>query len=290
MEKRLILPGWFTMYQEACMFLDYYNKYRNEFFEDRIIDSFYDCPSNLLWNGGRVVPAEPYSLQDLTDTIKFFRDHNVNLRYTFTNTYVQGDMVKDYYCNLFVKRFATPEDAFIVASDDLFNYLKTTYPDHQFVHSTTKNIVDIDTINELTKDDIYVMNYNYNNNDNYINKLTHLNNIEILCAEPCNFNCPYRAKHYDTINRMQSKLDTTLWDCPYNVYERTFSDIQRLPTAISNDRLDQLAAKGIRYFKISGRAQNPMQYFDCILYYTAKPEYHNDIKEWMQVEWFFHNH
>jgi hypothetical protein len=70
-----------------------------------------------------------------------------------------------------------------------------------FVNSTTLGITDIDQVNNISKNEIYVLYYGKNNDNNYLKSLKYPENIEILCAETCIPNCPYRSKHYEAISK-----------------------------------------------------------------------------------------
>jgi len=88
------------------------------------------------------------------------------------------------------------------------------------------------------------MNYNYNNNNDYIKQLKHPNNIEILCAEPCIPNCSNRSNHYNTISKSILDMSINPIDicrCPYNSEANLFSKIMTLPHAITNERIEELA-------------------------------------------------
>ena len=128
------------------------------------------------------------------------------------------------------------------------------------------------------------MNYNYNNNNSYLKQLKHPENIEILCAEPCLQNCPNRVAHYKNVSEMILGLNDTFYameQCPMH-NKHTFlstSDIQLLPNAVTNKRVEELSQLGIKYFKISGRQLPPLILLEVILYYLVLTEYHQRVRE-----------
>lgn len=59
MIKKFSLPGFYMLNRYLYEFLVYYEKHRDFFYEDRIIDSIYDCHPSVLWAGGREFRIEP---------------------------------------------------------------------------------------------------------------------------------------------------------------------------------------------------------------------------------------
>lgn len=262
-------------------FLQYYFDHRQYFYSDRIIDSLYDCPPDIIWNGGRnVYIIQQAPIEQIIQSYRKFSD--IHLRHTFTNCKLNSIMIKNYKCNDFVKRYVTPNDKIIINSPLLIEWFKNHYPYLELIYSTTLGITDINEVNELTKNNIYVMNYNYNNDNTYISKLTYPEHIEILCAEPCIPNCPHRMEHYEVISKtvMDSKsVDSEFIraNCPtYKMFLKTkfnFNDMQNFSTAISNERIDELSNMGIKYFKISGRHMPAEALLEIFIYYLVKPEH-----------------
>ena len=285
MNKYFSLPGFFNFYHYAISFLEYYYNHSAFFYQDRIIDSFYDCDPTLLWRGGRYTNYEAYNIKDILNS--FSRYPNIKLRHVFTNCLLNEQLINDYRCNHFVKTFIRPQDEVIINHPLLIQHFKNNYPNINIIYSTTLNIKDIEKINQITKTNIYVMNYNYNNDDNYISQLQFPQNIEIICAEPCVPNCPQRMFHYLNISKNILQLpyekDTTF--CPEPVH-KTFSEVMKRPHAITNKRIEELAEKGIKYFKISGRVVPLPQWLETIVYYLALPEYVDYVRQFLLNEWW----
>ena len=209
---------------------------------------------------------------------------NFHLKHTCTNVLITEELLHDWLCNLFFKDYVQEQDSVIINSPLLEQYLKKTYPKIKtYIYSATLHLSDIKIINEKTKDNIVVLNYNYNNNDKYLSQLIHPENIEILCAEPCEPNCPNRKQHYESLSKTQLLLPTDpkkdILKCPFNCEQKTFYEIQQSPCAISNARIEKLSQLGFQYFKLSGRNLPPPRWFEIILYYLVKPEYINYVRE-----------
>lgn len=218
----------------------------------------------------------PSSMEDI---LYFFNQYpEIELRYTFTNTLLNEDLVNDKHCNEFIYKYIRPQDKVILNNQLLIEHFQRQYPQIPIIYSTTLNIVNLNIVNEITKNNIYVINYNYNNDDIYLNNLTHKKNIEIICAEPCEPYCPVRMEHYNSVSRsILSNNQSAIWQCPFHAEGRSLAEIMELPQAIDNVRIDQLMAQGFFNFKISGRTLTPNMWIKTILYYFALPQYIEEI-------------
>lgn len=282
MIKYFSLPGYYQKYDILILFLTYYNNNEQFFYSDRIIDSLYDCPPNLIWNGGRNTSADLGI--ELESLFNFYRQfETIHLRHTFTNCLLTPELTKDEKCNEFVNDFIDPKDKIIINNEYLIQWFKQQYPNLELIYSTTINIKDTNYINNITKNNIYIMNYNYNNDNSYISKLRYPEHIEILCAEPCMPNCPNRMNHYKSVSEEVLGIShiSVLDKCPIvNTHNfLTTNDILNLPTAVSNKRIEELSQMGIQYFKISGRQLPPLILLEFLLYYLVLPEYYQRVKE-----------
>ena len=278
---KLSIPGLFDNYPTLMQILQEYYENRNLFYDDRIIDSFYGTENSLIWRGGRTLHViYPYNLDDIYKSLEQFPE--IKVRHTFTNCLINEQIINDYSCNNFVKRYIRPQDEVILNHPLLIKHFQDNYPNIPIIYSTTLDIKDIDKVNELTKNHIYVLNYNYNNDKQYLAKLEHPNNIEIICAEPCLYNCSMRAQHYKTISKETLAIPLDKEDiefCPFIKNPITFYEIMQRPHAITNERLKELEKQGFEYYKISGRGIYPVQLINVLLYYLAQPQYIDHIRE-----------
>lgn len=182
-----------------------------------------------------------------------------------------------------------PQDGVIIANYALDEHFKTHYPDIERIYSTTLDIKDIELVNKLTENNIYVMNYTYNNNNEYISKLKHPENIEVLCADTCIFNCPRRKWHYENTSRVvlfnEEPYHCTEHKCNGELQD-PFALMLNMPQTITNQRVDELANMGIQNFKITGREVKTPLLLEYILYYLAKPEFFGTIKRYFYLKWW----
>lgn len=285
--KKFSLPGYYHHYYEIKTLINYRNQYPEYFYEDRIIDSAYDLPPGLIWNGGRI------NLRDERDVPKqklfeyYHHLSNFHLRHTCTNMLLDEKLVQDVDCNKFIKQYISSQDYIIINNKILYSYLKENYPTLQFIWSTTLGITELNQVNDMSKNNIFVMNYNYNNDNEYISKLINPQNIEVLCAEPCIDNCPDRMRHYRSLSKQQLHLTLDNNDiiyCPNRMVinqritpQKEFDTIQSRHHAITSERIDELASQGIQYFKISGRFIKSNVFYWIITYYLVLPEYREKV-------------
>lgn len=286
MIKKFSLPDYYGKYRYILKILEYKETHPNLFYLDREIDNCYGAHPDILWTGGRNVEHDQnISMSDILDGYNKYP--KVELRHVCTNLFITPEIANDYKTNFFMSKFLRSNDKLIVANPLLIDYIKEKYPNTKLVYSTTMNITDIDEINKITKDNIYVMNYNYNNNDKYLAQLKHPENIEVLCGEPCIPNCSTRMNHYECISKIilgQAKIDD--FECPNGSESRSIRDIMQLPTAITSKRIDELANMGIQYFKISGRNLQVPKWLALIVYYLVLPSQRDNVYVELLDSWW----
>lgn len=211
MDKYFYLPGYYIYNNLLSQFIKYKKENPQFFLKDRIIAGSYDIPFGLIWNGGRgsqINYGRATYNETWTNSVmqQWFKQPDFILLHTCTNLFINTpERLHDKICNSFIEKYYRPQDKIIIANPDLKKYLKETYPEISFVNSTTIGLTDISTINKLTENEIYVLNYNKNGDNEYLKQLTHPENIEILCGEHCVANCPNRRKHYEEVSKIQLK-------------------------------------------------------------------------------------
>lgn len=287
--KKFSIPGYFHYFNLVKNLLNYRYENPEKFYEDRIIDSSYDLPGGIIWNGGRVkfsTGYSPYELDDIMDY--YFNETDIKLAHTCTNLHIDSAMAQDWMGNWFLNQYYRDQDYVIIASPDLHIHLMELFPNMNFVFSTTVGVTNIEKVNEISSHILFVVDYNRNNNNEYLKALTHPENIEIICAEPCQFNCPNRRTHYEELSDEQ--LFVIDWkndhfaQCAFGVEARSFREIQQLPHAITNERVDELSKMGINHFKISGRTISNIQWIETMTYYLVKPEYLDEVQQHLILE------
>lgn len=277
------------------MFLDMQEQFPHYFYEDRKIDSAYGMPSGLIWNGGRAFLKQTMTQEEaynIFDNYQKYKDFH--LRHTCTNCLLTEQMYADHNCNTWIGYCQKPGDGIIVNDDKLMQYLQQRYPHYNYIISTTKQIKDIDTYNQYSKNYLTVLDYNFNHDEQFLSQLKYPQNIEILCAEPCIDNCPNRTEHYKLISAAQLNIPhTPYFSCP-NVHDEEYcvsafyEKHLKYKHAITTEYVDYLyKTYGFNNFKISGRVSNPINYVEAIIYYLIKPEYQNIVRNAVLSMTFF---
>lgn len=269
MIKKFSIPDYYGKCHQIADLINYKNEHPDFFYSDRIIDNSYGAPPYFLWMGGRL--TYPNGVNSM-DTVLYTLP-SLELRHVCTNCLVNDEVIHDYRSNKFIRDYVRPQDKLIVSHPSLIQYLKKNYPYLTLVYSTTMNITNVNKINEMTENNIYVLNYNYNYDDKYIKQLKNPHNIEILCGESCDLECPNRMHHYKFISEAVLGIATQDFNCPNGCDARSGYEIIHLPHAITNERIDELSEMGIQYFKISGRTLNAPDWIYVIAYYLVLPEH-----------------
>ena len=288
MNKYFYIPGYYSHFN-LIQILDLCKKdYPFYFYPDRIIAGAYDLPSGLKWNGGRGFGNDLYSEEKIEKIMHyFFNKQNFILLHTCTNFYAD-QCLNDKRCNYFINKYYRPQDKIIIANSSLKKYLFDKYYPIQFVNSTTLNIVNINEVNKISKNEEYVPYYGKNIDNEYFKNLKYKENIEILCGELCIPNCPMRTKHYEAISESYLGNNFLLnnFKCPQtnNLNKLTITElIKQLPTFVSNERINTFYNMGYNKFKIAGRTLQPWDWVQVIVYYFVKPEYNIKILNMFQV-------
>ena len=77
-----------------------------------------------------------------------FDELKVPLRFTYTNTLIDNQMLLDPQSNIVTSLAATGNNEIIVNSILLETYLRKNYPNYKYISSTTKCLIDNEKIKE----------------------------------------------------------------------------------------------------------------------------------------------
>ena len=293
MNLKFHLPDFAVHYHFNRVFLAVLKAYP-EFFHDGLeIASVYGTFPQSLWNGGRIVQGV-FDKNTVKTVVREFDKLNIPLRFTFTNPVITEEDLKDDFCNYVLKAANNGKNGVIVVSPLLEEYIRTRHPDYKITSSTCKRITDTEQLNEeVNKNyDIVVLDYDFNNRFDVLEKIPNKEKCEILVNACCQPGCPKRSQHYIDIGNMQKALCSYLktsqripFDpekygvkdensdyCPYMKYD--FADVKEHKTHITpQDILEKYVPMGFNQFKIEGRTINAFTLAEYYLYYMVKPEY-----------------
>ena len=259
-----------------------------EYFRDGVkIASVFGAFPPSLWNGGRntVGVVDDEIIQQVT---KAFNSRGVPLRFTFTNPLIEEKHLGDPFCNKVMRMCDNGLNEVIVLSPILEEYIRKNYPSYKITSSTCKEIRNADELSaELEKDYHYVvLDYNWNNNFEFLETLPHKEKCELLINACCVPNCPRRGEHYRSIGETQIKYAEYMKTPPMMRKPTHFEDfkcpsmlrhiyqITDLPTHISPDAIvEKYVPMGFNQFKIEGRTVPDIALAENYIYYMIKPEY-----------------
>lgn len=284
---RFHLPGLRYNYPLNMFWVSLLEEHPEYFREGVEIGSFFGVFPMALWNGGRLTPAYDQCDKAFVEgVIKAVNGKGIPVRYTFTNPLLNEHDCEDPYCNYLMQAADNGMNEVMIFSPILEKYLREKYPNFAYNSSTCKEIRDVDEINrEMERDYKYVvLDYNFNNKWDILDKIERKDKLEVLVNTLCEPGCKRRGEHYRQIAKDQKTmlLNRTLpadkqipikhWHCDYGEYNCVHT-IQDYPTFISpEDIWEKYIPAGINNFKIEGRTGNLFSLIDTYCFFMLKPE------------------
>lgn len=268
--------------------------YPEAFYEGIDIGSVYGEFPPSVWNGGRCIGGI-FPEHEMRYVVDELNKRGISLRYTFTNPLIGKAHLKDGHCNrcLQVADRADGMNGVILVSQPLEEYIRREYPNYRIISSTCKQITDFDAICEELEQDyaLVVLDYNLNNNWEFLERLPHKEKVEILVNAVCEPACPRRRDHYQYLGRMQigfcEHLRKNGTQAPYQNPEefscphmgKMLYDTTGYSTHVSpQDIYEKYVPMGFRNFKIEGRAAYQLNVMETYMYYMVKPEHRDRIR------------
>ncbi len=170
---------------------------------------------NCKWAGGRISQYNIRSLKLIERIISNIISYNITPVFTFTNTNLRKDDIKDTFCNELLKIISCSNCEVIIVSNLLYNHIKEKFPDIKLVssvinstYSKVKAIDETEHINNLLdKFDRVVIRPEFAINKNYnFNDLKDISRIELLINQNCTPNCPNSDIHYHIFDLYNNKI------------------------------------------------------------------------------------
>ena len=296
MRVRFHLPDFSGNFKLNLMFAEML-KHRPDLFREGVeIASFYGVFPPSIWNGGRT-QGGMVDKNFIRAVIKAVNDRGIPLRFTFTNPVLEKKHLSDPFCNMVMAMANNGLNEAIVVSPLLEDYIRNNYPKYKLTSSTCKRITDPKALEEELGRDyhIVVVDYDFNNNWEVLEKLPRKKDCELLVNACCEPNCPRRRAHYRCIGVQQIAynehikkyknlpFDAAKYDpenfrnCPYS--QRGIFDIRGLRTHITPDDIwNKYVPMGFEQFKIEGRTASPLNVLETYMYYMAKPECRDEAR------------
>jgi len=269
------LPGAFEHFKTYEILLKLYKREKKVFYDNIMIGSIYGAPGYAAWNGGRQckVSYEEWPVLEL------MANNKIPLAFTFSNQCIEEKHLGDAKCNRLLELTESEDNYVIVNSPILEEYIREKYPKFKIISSTTKCITDKkEADQELDKYEIVCLDYNLNDDMEYLKSIKYPEKAELLVNPVCKPNCERRKRHYQSISK-SILLNWEHWDsCEYE--ERFFCEVQKYsPKFISVEKVNKLYRMGFRNFKIEGRSHNNLDVVEILTYYLIKPEYQLYVRQ-----------
>lgn len=289
------LPDFAGYLKFNLVFVEFLKHYP-EYFRDGVeIASVYGTFPPAIWNGGRMQEGN-CNRRAVKSVVNAFNERGIPLRFTFTNPMLEKKHLSDDFCNMIMNVANNGMNEVIVVSPILEDYIRKNYPKYKITSSTCKRITDLDALcNEINKDyHIVVIDYDWNNRFDILEKIPCKEKCEILVNACCEPACKRRSAHYQSIGLQQIAYANHMKkypDMPFNsdrlvrehpemleisecgCMERTIFDIKNLRTHITPDDIwEKYVPMGFRQFKIEGRTFDMFNLMEHYLYYMIKPE------------------
>lgn len=263
-------------------------KQKPEYFREGVkIASFFGEFPTSLWNGGRPSNYDQCDAGFVTNVIKTINDAGLPVRFTYTNMLLNEQDLQDPYCNFCMEAANNGMNEVIVFSPLLEQYVREKYPKFKINSSTCKEIRDIDKVNEELEKDYHlvVLDYNFNNRFDQLEKIKAKDRCEILINAVCIPDCPRRGAHYANVAKNQKiilqnrklpadkQIPLDPWKCEYGEYNNLYV-IKDYCTFVSpEDIWEKYLPMGFNQFKIEGRTANLFSLIETYTYFLMKPEY-----------------
>lgn len=291
MEIKYHIPDFLRHFKLNILLCDYMKKYPEYFRDNVCIGSVYGTFPTSLWNGGRYFEGN-VDPRVISEIIKQFNSRGIPCRFTFTNPLLTKEHLSDKFCNGVMRLADNGLNEVIVASPLLEEYIRKNYPSYKITSSTCKQIEDFDKLkDELEKNySLVVLDYNWNNNFEALEKMPLKDKIEILINACCTPHCPRRKEHYENIGRNHIKCSEYYkaggqfgtfkpdeFKCPQmllHLYETTGYATHVTPESI----YEKYVPMGFRNFKIEGRSVPDINVLENYIYYMVKPEYKDKVR------------
>ncbi|MDO5148542.1 MAG: hypothetical protein ACI4KB_00750 [Oscillospiraceae bacterium] len=292
MPAKFHLPDFVRHFKLNMILLEMLNRQPEIFYDGVEIASVYGTFPGSVWNGGRSFSGK-IDAKSVQGILEKFNSRNIPLRFTFTNPHVGPEHLRDPFCNTCMKMADNGMNEVIVVSPLLEDYIRNKYPNFKITSSTCKQIEDMDKLcEELEKDyNLVVLDYNWNNKFEMLEKIPHKEKCELLVNACCTPNCKRRKEHYDFVGEYQIKItehmkhpdepfDFRDFECP-QMGMALYQTID-YPTHISpKDIYNRYVPMGYENFKIEGRSVPDINILEAYVYYMIKPEYRDEARLFM---------
>ena len=233
-----------------------------------------------LWTSGRFSDFSVGNLVNIEKYLCRLQKYNYIPLFIFTTLKDSKEVLNDKFSNNLLDIAVKYKAEFVVASDPLYNYIKSRYPNakmHCSVIKAINNFINDKNFDEtafynkmLDKYDTVVVRpeYTLDNIDKLDKLIPEISRIEIIPNQHCMYNCPYHIQHYT----MQEIISTSVFEdkkgisdlinvrakfvCPKNNKTEDFKGVY-----FSDNQVEQLISLGVKKIKLQGRDHSSEELF-----------------------------
>lgn len=284
------LPGFWQEYKLSLALIDLKQKYPNIFIDNIVLSTVYDS-FPCIWTAGRSAPRDVHhTKQMISDKIEPFLKRGIGIRYNFTNSLIEERHLYNEECNNILdltmeilQNYPNLQLGITIFSDLLKDYLQQKYPNLYFCWSTTMGKIGLDEINRRSEKDLLVLDFNYNNDFNFLKQLTHPEHIEILINEGCIPHCPYRDLHWKIISETQisDSFINTPTGCLNKVMKTEYGSRCKQKIVTINQMKENYIPLGINKIKLAGRREEEISLLGQYVEIFIKPEYRGNVMRYI---------
>lgn len=234
-------------------------------FKNETIKYVYGAP-RCNWSGGRPSNVGIKNLKLIERIIYKIKEYDVTPSFTFTNTGITKELLKDDFCNSLLKIIAESGSEVILVSDLLYEHVKNKYPNIRLcasvLQSTFQNIKgknEAEHINKLTdKYDRVVIRPEYAIiKDGDFSEIKDVSKLELVVNQGCAMNCYCANDEYRLIEYLDKGLIT------HEEFQEKASKICPRDTGIIKETnlvpenlVNKCIQAGITKLKLNGRHVN----------------------------------
>ncbi len=259
----------------------------DELLKDEInpVKYVYGCP-DCAWQGGRRTYDKVNNLARVDLYLKSLKCRNIIPTFTFNNINNIEDKLNDENTNNLLDIAQENHAHFIVATDALYNHIKSRYPNAKMhcsvINPICKKIDDKDFdetkfYNEmLDKYDVVVIRpeYTIENIDKLDKLISDISRIEVLINQHCLYDCKYHKFDYILINKINntyfsqniiSKEEIEKIEAMDKEVKRHCpkkQNIEYKSVCMTDEQVAQLIDIGVRKIKLQGRHKKFDELFD----------------------------
>jgi hypothetical protein len=272
------LGGGLTLNEEVRVFIEIQQQYPQWFHSDVLVNAVFDSFPGLVWNGGRILDAEPaVTMTEMRERVSFFNVRNIGVNFTFSNGLLSKKHLLDESGNAILRAFENEQNGVILSSVLLRKHIKQNYPRYKLFYSLTNAERDQQALLAVAEDyDRIVIPQEYSLDIPFLRKFPK-DKAEIPLNDHCVPFCPYKKYEINYINQVNLEI-CQFTPKPFAFCRQPTADILEHEYLTLNDMRSIYAETGIKYFKCATRTKHFSDRLKDLIRYFVKEEFSLDFR------------